>query len=409
VNRVRYFQKYLSSFGFDFHLIYFGKEKNKNTSKKKSTAIHYEKNVLQQLGFYSYRSNKLTFFRVFYFFYFLLYKRDIYDFYRTYKQSEKSGKFNINKNDVVITTAPPYSVFNIGYYLKNKFGVKWILDYRDPWTLGYPPISSNRLANQLRMWFHRNLELKFLRSSDLIITVSESLKNSFPKAFHHKIHIVENGANTDEIDFSCIINRPDTFSIVYSGTIYDEQLEDTTFFKTLSNFIQKNKIIPPNFKLYFIGSADNEKLYDVINHFKLKDYVHITDRLELKVLYDYMYHASMFLHLKYRNHNQIITSKQYDYLALQKPVLLPVSDNGDIAKSIKEYSCGFSCHTEEEITAVLEKQWQKFLDGEDIRIYRDQEFIAKISRKHQVEQLAELLNRQLRDVVDNKNIISFSN
>ena len=39
-----------------------------------------------------------------------------------------------NDVDVVITTGPPHSLHLIGKQLKKELNVKWIADFRDPWT-----------------------------------------------------------------------------------------------------------------------------------------------------------------------------------------------------------------------------------------------------------------------------------
>ena len=39
-----------------------------------------------------------------------------------------------NEIDTVITTGPPHSMHLIGLKLKQKFNVKWVADFRDPWT-----------------------------------------------------------------------------------------------------------------------------------------------------------------------------------------------------------------------------------------------------------------------------------
>ena len=46
-----------------------------------------------------------------------------------------------NKVDVVVTTGPPHSVHLIGKgTAAQKTGVKWLADFRDPWTtIGLPP------------------------------------------------------------------------------------------------------------------------------------------------------------------------------------------------------------------------------------------------------------------------------
>jgi len=39
-----------------------------------------------------------------------------------------------NDIDIIITTGPPHSLHMIGAELKRKTGVKWLADFRDPWT-----------------------------------------------------------------------------------------------------------------------------------------------------------------------------------------------------------------------------------------------------------------------------------
>ena len=43
-----------------------------------------------------------------------------------------------NNIETVVTTGPPHSLHLIGLQLKEQLGVKWLADFRDPWTtIGY--------------------------------------------------------------------------------------------------------------------------------------------------------------------------------------------------------------------------------------------------------------------------------
>jgi glycosyltransferase involved in cell wall biosynthesis len=291
---------------------------------------------------------------------------------------------------------------NIGYYLKKKYGAKWVIDYRDPWTLGYPTLAYSIFADKFRKLIQRKDELKFLEHADQIITVSESLKDTFPKKHHHKISIIPNGANTDEMDLSKINPLPSAFSIVYAGTLYPQQLEHNYFFDVVKKFIVENNIKPEDFKLHFIGSDSSDELKSIIKHLDLNDFVNITKRLDLPELYSYMYNASMFLHLKYSNRDKIITSKQYDYLALQKAIILPQSDNGDIAESIIKNEAGYVCHSKEELYEVLQKEFMKFRNKQDVRIYRSESYVKNLSRDKASEELLKLVfsNVYLQDNIN---------
>ncbi len=401
VNRIKYFKKIFENSSIDIKLIYCTSDANSNPPHENNSYQINHVHWFYIISNYCIKRNWILLYKIIHFFYLIINKRDVYDFYRNYLEIESEKAFQFKKGDIVITSAPPYSSLNIGHYLKQKYGVNWVVDYRDPWTLGYYTLGYSILSDKLRKLLQRKDELKFLRRADYIITVSESLKATFPHEFQHKIHVVSNGANTDEINFERINCKPDVFSILYAGTLHLQQFENVYFFEVISSFIKENKINPEFFKLNFIGSSESEELKEAINNFNLRDYTNITDRVELPILYDYMYEASMFLHLKYANRDKIITSKQYDYLALQKPILLPQSDNGDIEESILQNNAGYVCNSKEDLLMRLNIEYKKYLNKEDIRIYRDEKFINSISRNTSSKKLLDLL---ALDLVPNANI-----
>ena len=72
-------------------------------------------------------------------------------------------------------------------------------------------------------------------------------------------------------------------------------------------------------------------------------------------LLHYMCNASCFLHLRYGKNKGVITSKQAEYLAYRKVILLPNSDNGDIAESILNNNAGVVCYSVEDNVLFLNK------------------------------------------------------
>ncbi len=390
VNRIKYFKKKFIEAEIDLHLVYCDDslpQSHQNNLFYKIPHVHF----FYKFSRYLIKKQWLTMYKIVHFFYIISRKRDVYDFYRNFRAIESKKATVYHKNDVIITSAPPYSALNIGYYLKRKYGVKWIIDYRDPWTLGYSTLSYSNFADKLRKLIQRKEELKFLESADQIITVSDSLCKMFPSKFQHKIHVVPNGANTDEMDLSKINSNPETFSIVYAGTMHSQQFENVYFFEVVRQFIIEENIKPENFKIHFVGAAESAELKSELSKYDLHEYVNCTSRVELSVLYEFMYEASMFLHLRYSERDKIITSKQYDYLALQKPILLPESDNGDLEESILKNNAGYVCKNKDELIYILRQEYYKFMNNTNVRIYRDENFINQISRNYASNKLLELL------------------
>jgi hypothetical protein len=261
------------------------------------------------------------------------------------------------KSGDIIVFGGPFSLFQFGDELANKLNYRLILDYRDPWTFGYPAIDSNRFIQRYKNKFYRKIELNLLQKASIITTVSKTLKSYFPTKIQPKIHVILNGGNFD-IDPSKIIYRPLSFNLVYLGTIYNEQLIDETFFKVLSVFL-KNKN-NTEFKLYFLGAHLNTNLKKVLSKYELDSFTEITKRLNNDELSEILYGSSVFLHLKYGNKSGIITSKHQDYLSFKKPILLPMSDFGDLEETIINENSGFVCYNEQQVLEILEKLWSDF-------------------------------------------------
>ena len=82
-----------------------------------------------------------------------------------------------NPIDIVLSTGPPHSMHMIGLGLKNTHQVKWIADFRDPWS----NFIQNKLLNKLDLTIkkHEKAEADVLKNCDGVFTTSESLKSKF--------------------------------------------------------------------------------------------------------------------------------------------------------------------------------------------------------------------------------------
>jgi glycosyltransferase involved in cell wall biosynthesis len=211
-----------------------------------------------------------------------------------------------------------------------------------------------------------------------ITTVSESLKGFFPKEYHRKITVIENGSNFEQEDILHQINaKPEKFSINYLGTIYNDQLFEEDFFKAFAEFYHSTKN-SSLIALNFIGADDNDRLKKLIKKHKLERVTNITKRVNKEALLSYLINASIFLQLRFKNRSQIVTSKITDYLMFRKPILLPVSDEGDMSEMIKKYQAGYVCNAVEDTKAALQKEYQRFLNGESILVH--QKDLSHLSR-----------------------------
>ncbi len=99
--------------------------------------------------------------------------------------------------DAVVTTGPPHSVHLIGLRLKKALGLRWIADFRDPWTemFYYKHLGLSAAADRR----HRRLEQAVLDGADKIISVSPPVAADFQAKTKTPVVLITNGF--DESDF----------------------------------------------------------------------------------------------------------------------------------------------------------------------------------------------------------------
>ncbi|MDQ8005055.1 MAG: hypothetical protein REI64_09675 [Pedobacter sp.] len=323
--------------------------------------------------------------------YYLFTGKEIFDLGREFNNYKKKTNIDLTKEDIILVSFPSAAIHNLGYALKQEFGCKLILDYRDPGVFGYKLIEDNKILSFLRKRFLKRKELRNLRSADLIITISESIKNFFPEKFKDEIKVIRNGYDLKKINFNLIKDHPHTFKLTYLGTVYNDQLVDTTFFAALRKYIDLYVIQPQYFQVRFIGSSESLRLKEIIKNFKLEPYTYIIKKMPLEQAYSELYSTAMFFHLKYGDRKEIITTKQYEYLAFQKPILLPVNDHGDLEESIKKYEAGFVCNSENEVVKVLNNAFNKHFNSTPLRTKITEEELYELSRQAQEEKLLKLI------------------
>ena len=98
--------------------------------------------------------------------------------------------------DAVVTTGPPHSVHLIGLGLKKALGLRWIADFRDPWTemfyykhLGLGPAADRR---------HHRLEQAVLDGADAVISVSPPVATDFRAKTQTPVVLITNGFDEDD-------------------------------------------------------------------------------------------------------------------------------------------------------------------------------------------------------------------
>lgn len=299
--------------------------------------------------------------------------------------------------DIIYTTSGPYSDHIIGYYLKKKFQIPWVADFRDEWTNN---LELNLDKNSFVYKIQRNMEEKIVQLADKILTVTPLHTENYIKSFeiaNDKVCTITNGY--DEHDFINIQTeniKNDKFIIAYNGTMYSKR-NPYSVILALNSLISKNLVNKEKIELHFTGYCEISVLkkiryYDKYNICRFNEYL---DHKES--LYEASKSDVLLLILgKDERYKEVYTGKVFEYLRLYKPIIALSPQNSVVEKLLVETNTGVNVEDGniKKIGTAILKCYNSWLNNEILFKYR-KEKIQKYERKELTKKLENILNSLL--------------
>ncbi len=290
----------------------------------------------------------------------------------------------------IITTGPPHSMHLIGYNLKKKFNhVKWIADFRDPWT-DWDILDKFHLTKKSRE-VHGRMEKDVVTTADKIITVSESWAEIFRTRYSKEIDVVTNGYDEDDLPN---VDQPHKkeFRILHAGLLNDLR-NPPALWQVLENILSNNSNFRNSFKLVFAGNVSSAIINEIKTYALLKDHFEYLGYLNhSKLMMEYK-KASVLLLIQNKSNMSKghLPGKFFEYLGTGIPVMALGQHESDLAKLVRDYSQLPFCDPENavEINACVTQSFEAFRLGKKLEPLKLPEVF---SRKNLTVKLAKLLN-----------------
>ena len=292
----------------------------------------------------------------------------------------------INDNNIthVITTGPPHSLHVIGLNLKKKTDIKWIADFRDPWTeIEY--FGELSLMN-FALKKHQDLEKETLSLADQIVVTAPGTKQGFLKTLNkpEKYHVITNGFDKD--DFEGIKpKKKNGYTICYTGYLRKNQNYEV-FWKAIGSLIHEKQL---DIHIEIIGKQDIGVL-EIIKDLNLEKNVTIKGFIPHNEVLVEMLSADMLYMALYDVHNggSIIPGKLFEYLASKKPILAIGEVNSDVNTILNQTNAGevFSSNDIEGVTQFINDKYSN-IDTNTL----NEAVISRFERKELTSKLVSLI------------------
>ncbi len=283
--------------------------------------------------------------------------------------------------DTLITTGPPHSLHLIGLQLKEQMNLKWIADFRDPWTtIGYH--KELRLTENSTQK-HKDLERKVLQTADLIVVTSPTTQKEFAQITSQPITVITNGYDVEKgIPF--ILDEK--FTIAHIGSFLSDR-NPRILWKALKELVKEEPGFAADFQLKLIGKVSQDVL-DTIAEFKLDKFVYNLGYLPHNKAIEHQRSSQVLLLIEIDSEQTrcIIPGKLFEYMVSERPILAIGPPESDFESILKETNTGhfFSYEEKDELKNLLLSHYKKY-KTKDLKVHAVG--LQQFSRKSLTEKL----------------------
>ena len=291
-----------------------------------------------------------------------------------------------NQIDTIITTGPPHSLHLIGLALQQQLSIKWVADFRDPWTtIGY------HKALKLLPWAqrkHKRLEQQVLQAADAIIVTSATTKTEFESITTRPIEVITNGY---DLATEPSLQLDAKFSLAHIGSLLSAR-NPIVLWEALAELLQELPDLAKHLQLNFIGTTSQE-IKDALAHYGLANYMHDFGYVSHQEAVRFQKESQVLLLIEIDSPDTklILPGKLFEYLVSSRPILAMGPAGSDFASIITETQTGafFNYAQKREVKAYIQSCYSDYLAG-NLKV--SPHGIEKYARKNLTKQLAQLLS-----------------
>lgn len=309
--------------------------------------------------------------------------------------------------DAIVSTGPPHSMHLIAKKVSKAVGIRWIADFRDPWTeiFYFKHLNLGRWAYRR----HRKLEQSVLDAADMVVVVSRKMQEDFRLRTTTPVKVVTNGFDHEDFINSAgkvtqeMESASGYFSLVHTG-IFADNGNPEFLWEVLGEKGKEEPQFSKDLQIRLMGQVDDSVLQAIGKGGLQDNLVNMGYRPHDEVV-QWQQRASLLL-LPLRKEPEsaaILTGKFFEYLASGRDILAFGPTDGDLARALHDTGSGtiVDFQDKESTRREIDRLYNIFLQERSRRassdvhsgVPEDKAFspaVMKYSRKHLAGEMVKL-------------------
>ena len=312
---------------------------------------------------------------------------------------------------LLVSTSWNMFVLDAGCEMAKKMEIPLVVDLRDIHEQSPAIESTNKGIKKIIIgYFSHSFEKAVLQMRNRYLPLACAVTTVSPwhaeqlKGFNQNTFCIYNGFDP-ETNFTQQPVKTNQFKIIYTGSINSiEQRDPSLLFKATDKMKKAGIIEPKSFRIQFYSPKNDEVRVKSMNSFKkIKEFVDFFRYVDTIKVPAVINNASIALLLTNLTTNGgpkgVITTKFFEYIAMERPILCVRSDESLLEEGIKDANAGVSARTLDDAYNFILEKWKEWKENGFTTVSVNREYTKQFSRKLQAKQFVEIFGK----VIENNN------
>lgn len=265
--------------------------------------------------------------------------------------------------DMVLCTS--YYIFPLlcGKKLAHRFNIPLCIDLRDIKEQEARPIGLQRIRHFFRLqWLNIWRRNQILKSANCVTTISPWHVETLSK-FHNNVHLVYNGYDAEEFFYKEV--KTDYFTITYTGRILDLNLRNPILLFEAVQDLCRNNDFAQSLKIkWFVDNASMQQINELSEKYGLTAHTEVCPTISAERMPEVLNSSSIALVLTNLSTENgphgIMTTKFFEALGCERPILCIRSDESCLASAITETNSGLAGRNIEEVKEFIMNKFNEW-------------------------------------------------
>ncbi|VVE44720.1 hypothetical protein PTE30175_04241 [Pandoraea terrae] len=299
----------------------------------------------------------------------------------------------LSSADVFVSSCPPWPAHLAALFACRRFNKPWIADYRDQFS-GNHVMNGSWLSDQIELWIDRIL----LKRATAVTVISEPMQTYY-ETMHALVECVENGYDSElfdkvraEMPARPAETRQSQSVLRYLGTITRDRIP-LNLLAALELLAGETTSGMPTVRCEFYGDTRILEDYVAARHPRLKGWIEFLPAVPYAKSIEAMLTADALFFIETSDLSSlsargVLTTKLFEYLASERPIVAEIDDATLAASYIRRAS---PQHVVSRDATALAAALRALGRGNAAQV--NDEFVTSLARKEKAREFEQLALR----------------